>query len=64
MQGVTCFLSGVVIGINMFFVAECVVSFDLTHLYNINIYVIYDLRYINFQANLREVRLLRIICPK
>ena len=39
MQGVAWFLSVVVIGINMFFVAEYVVSRVLTLVYNVIIYI-------------------------
>ena len=49
MQGVAWFLSVVVIGINMFFVAEYVVSFVLTLVYNVCQYV---MLYINDLRNL------------
>lgn len=39
MQGAAWFLSVVVIGINMFFVAEYVVSFVLTLVYNVVLYI-------------------------
>lgn len=39
MQGAAWFLSVVVIGINMFFVAEYVVSFVLTLDYNVMLYI-------------------------
>ena len=39
MQGAAWFLSVVVIGINMFFVAEYVVSFVLTLVYNVMLYI-------------------------
>lgn len=39
MQGAAWFLSVVVIGINMFFVAEYVVSFVLTLVYNVILYI-------------------------
>lgn len=39
MQGAAWFLSVVVIGINMFFVAEYVVSFVLTFVYNVMLYI-------------------------
>ena len=49
MQGAAWFLSVVVIGINMFFVAEYVVSFVLTLVYNVCQYV---MLYINDVRNL------------
>ena len=49
MQGAAWFLSVVVIGINMFFVAEYVVSFVLTLVYNVFQYV---MLYINDLRNL------------
>ena len=49
MQGAAWFLSVVVIGINMFFVAEYVVSFVLTLVYNVCQYV---MLYINDLRNL------------
>lgn len=39
MQGAAWFLSVVVIGINMFFVVEYVVSFVLTLVYNVMLYI-------------------------
>lgn len=39
MQGAAWFFSVVVIGINMFFVAEYVVSFVLTFVYNVMLYI-------------------------
>ena len=49
MQGAAWFLSVVVIGINMFFVAEYVVSFVLMLVYNVCQYV---MLYINDLRNL------------